>query len=606
MKHTVRIPAHWRPHQPLAWLFLVTILLPACALAAFAWRSADAERRLTEQAWRERIDIAARRAFGQIERRTVQVRDYADALARGETPPGLPGVASFVPGPGARPQPAAPFAWIADGVAFVAPPADLEVVETRELRAGSSIEFLDEYRRLLVSAPAAWKGWVYLRIARVLRKAGRITESLSALENASRLPDAPVSPPTRFAARFEMSSQSQEAARGLCAELERGDWLLEKSMYAYYEPQLREAAGVLAKPQPRESMSRILERAMAGESGWLSDGEIRAAVVRATKARTAIVLAPELLWREWLRESAAETGVTIHMGPQAPDGSLSIASFGPPWAIWAEQTDPAAAALENQSRQRFFVAALALAAGVILFGAFTALRLVRRELMVARLQADFTAAVSHEFRSPLTGIRQLGEMLLAGRAANDENRRRQYYEMIVSESDRLTRLVENVLDFARIEEGRKLFRAERIETVPWLAELAAISGRRRIIDCLVPESLPAVQGDRDALSTAVLNLLDNAVKYSPAESPVTLRANVSDSGVTIAIEDRGCGIAPEDRDRIFERFYRGTKTSGGPGEGVGLGLALVKRIADAHGARLTVESEPGKGSVFSLTLKAAV
>lgn len=605
MVHRVRATSHWRSHQPLAWLFVVTIVLPACALAAFAWRSADAERRLSEQGWRERIDIAARRAFGQIERHTVQAREYAEALARGEFPAGPPDVASFVVGAGEKPRPSALFAWIADGVSSATPPPDLDAAETHELRAASPLDTVDEYRRLIRTTPPEWQGWVYLRIARILRKAGRLEESQAALEHAARLPDAPISPPTRFAARFELASQSADAARGLYAELERGDWLLEKSMYAYYEPQLREMARLPVKTQVRESMSRLLERAIAGESGWLSDGDIHVAALRVTKARTAIVLLPEPLWRDWLRETAAETGVTVHMGPRAPEGSLSIASFGPPWAIWAEQSDPAAATAENENRRKFFLAALSLAAGVLLFGTFTALRLVRRELTVARQQADFTAAVSHEFRSPLTGIRQLGEMLLAGRAANDENKRRQYYEMIVSESDRLTRLVENVLDFARIEEGRKQFRADRIETAPWLVEMAATAGRRRVIDCLVPDSLPAVEGDRDALSSAVLNLLDNAFKYSPAETPVTLRASVIDGKVTIAVEDKGCGIAAEDRDRIFERFYRGTKTSGGPGQGVGLGLALVKRIADAHGARLSVESEPGKGSVFSLTLKAA-
>jgi len=606
MVRSVRASSHWRSHQPLAWLFVVTIVLPACALAAFAWRSADAERRLSEQAWRERVDVAARRAFGQIERRAVQAREYTEALARGESPAAPPGIASFVLGPGAKPQPAASFAWIADGGAVIAPPQELEAAETRELRAGSPLDAAETYRRLLPSAPPQWKGWVHLRIARVLGKAGRAAESRAALAAAAQLPDAPVQPPTRFATRFELAAHSAEAARGLYAELERGEWLLEKSLYAFYEPRLRESAHIAAKAKEREAMSRLLERAVAGESGWLSDGDTHVLSLRVTKVRTVIVLLPEPLWREWLRDAPAEAGVTVHMGPRAPEGSLSIASFGPPWAIWAVQSNPAAAALEYQNRRKFFVAALSLAAGVLLFGAFTALRLVRRELAIARLQADFTAAVSHEFRSPLTGIRQLGEMLLAGRAANDENRRRQYYEMIVSESDRLTRLVENVLDFARIEEGRKQFRAERIDTAPWLVEMAAIAGRRRIIDCLIPDTLPAIEGDRDALSTAVLNLLDNAVKYSPAETPVTLRATASGDGVKIAVEDHGCGIAPEDRDRIFERFYRGSKTSGGPGQGVGLGLALVKRIADAHGARLSVESEPGKGSVFSITLKAAV
>jgi signal transduction histidine kinase len=245
-------------------------------------------------------------------------------------------------------------------------------------------------------------------------------------------------------------------------------------------------------------------------------------------------------------------------------------------------------------------------AGVLAFGSFATVRLVRRELRIAQLQSDFTATVSHEFRSPLTGIRQLGEMLLAGRAANDEPRRQQYYELICRESDRLTRLVENVLGFVRMEDGRKQYRFERIETREWLRELAGIAAQRRTVDADLPPELPAVEGDKDALSSAVLNLLDNAIKYSPDGAPVGLQASGEGGWVTIGVRDRGRGIAPEEQRRIFDRFYRGPEAGGGPAPGVGLGLALVKRIADAHGARIRVESTPGNGSTFYLSLKAAV
>ena len=219
------------------------------------------------------------------------------------------------------------------------------------------------------------------------------------------------------------------------------------------------------------------------------------------------------------------------------------------------------------------------------------------------MQSDFTATVSHEFRSPLTGIRQLAEMLLAGRAANDDRRRRHYYELICRESDRLTRLVENVLDVSRIEDGRKQYRFERIATAEWLQGLAQIAEQRRKVDTVLPGPLPAVQGDREALSSVVLNLLDNAIKYSSEESPVVLRAHGAGGWVTIEVEDHGCGIRADERHRIFDRFYRGNNTAG-VAKGVGLGLALVKHIADAHGARVRVESAPGAGSTFFLSLKA--
>jgi signal transduction histidine kinase len=176
--------------------------------------------------------------------------------------------------------------------------------------------------------------------------------------------------------------------------------------------------------------------------------------------------------------------------------------------------------------------------------------------------------------------------------------------MICRESDRLTRLVENVLDLSRIEDGRKQYRFDRIDTVDWLRGLAGIAEQRRSVTADLPDALPPVHGDREALSSAVLNLLDNAIKYSPDGAPVALRASGDGEWVTIAVEDRGCGIPPADQPRIFDRFYRGS-AAGGAAKGVGLGLALVKRIADAHGGRLRVESAPGAGSTFFLSLKAA-
>src|SRR5262249_27000423 len=156
--------------------------------------------------------------------------------------------------------------------------------------------------------------------------------------------------------------------------------------------------------------------------------------------------------------------------------------------------------------------------------------------------------------SPLTGIRQLAEMLLAGRAANDESRRRAYYELICRESDRLTRLVENVLDLSRIEDGRKQYCFALIDTAKWLRGLAAIVEQRRTVEVDLPLTLPHVQGDLEALSSAVLNLLDNAIKYSADDAPVSLRASGSGGWVTIKVQDHGCGVPQEEQQHIFDRF----------------------------------------------------
>lgn len=614
----------WSNGRPVALLFGATIVLPALILAVLAWRALDADRQLAEQLWRERLQETTRRAVAHLERKSSEVRNRAAVLARGgavETPSaGAAWVEVVVQAPGTLLfAPASAFAWIPDGSLAAAAagqlPVELERAEIAELR--DPARATGHYRDLAARTPAAWKGWVHLRLARALARAGDPGAARQELQRAAESPDAPSLPPTRFAARFELAQSSgPEAAAQLLRDMNSGMWRLEKSPYAFYQQRLREIAAARIDPQAlaeearRQAMSRLLERVLqGGESGWLSEGPVTVLATVARDARTAAVFTTSPQWEQWFAEASSEAprDIVIRRGSGAPPpGAASLQPIGLPWSIWPEPLDPSAPARDNANRRRLMLAILLLVAGVLVFGTFATVRLVRRELRIAQLQSDFAATVSHEFRSPLTGIRQLAEMLLAGRGANDEARRRRYYELICRESDRLTRLVENVLDFARIEEGRKQYRFERIETGEWLRELAGAVSQRRSVSTELAEALPPVEGDKDALSSAVLNLLDNAIKYSPEDAPVALQAINADGWVTIGVRDRGCGIPQEEQRRIFDRFYRGSKTSAGPAsQGVGLGLALVKRIADAHGAKLRVESVPGEGSTFYLSLKAA-
>ncbi len=612
----------WRDGRPVAVLFAATIVLPSVALALLAYRALDSDRQLAEQVWRERMQDAARGAYGFLERRVLDARSRADALARGEEPgvTRLDGIVSVVLSPEIVLSPPSAFAWLPDGRAPAATlPRELEQGETRELRLTNVGQAVTIYADLLQRAPAQWRGWIHLRLARAYSRAGEPAKSTAALKQAARLPDAPGVVPTRFAARFELASASPEESAQLYRDLNTGAWLLEKSPYAFYEMRLREWAGgripteALAAERQRQAMSRLLERILNGESGWLAEGPVSALIATSSHLRAAATITLESQLQTWLAEVAKEMprDLLVRTGAAPPRDArlapaLSLAALGLPGSVWSEPRDPGAPGRANESRRRLLLAILFLVAGVLIFGSLATVRLVRRELKVAQLQSDFAATVSHEFRSPLTGIRQLGEMLLAGRAANDEARRRQYYELICRESDRLTRLVENVLDFSRIEDGHKQYQFGRIDTAEWLRGLAGIADQRRSVEAVLPAELPAIEGDREALSSAVLNLLDNAIKYSPAGAAVRLRASGEDGWVTIEVHDQGRGIAPEEQRRIFDRFYRGSNTSGGTAKGVGLGLALVKRIADAHGARVRVESAPGQGSTFYLSLKAAV
>jgi len=240
---------------------------------------------------------------------------------------------------------------------------------------------------------------------------------------------------------------------------------------------------------------------------------------------------------------------------------------------------------------------------VALAGYF-AVRTVRKELEVARLKSEFVSAVSHEFRSPLSAISHLAELLDAGRV-KDEERKREYYGLIRGESGRLRRLVENLLNFARIEEGRQQFRFEPMSVAPWLQQTVdefraspAAAGKEVVVD-LAPD-LPPVGADAQAMTIVLDNLLDNAVKYSPDSGRIWVQASVVDDAVEIRVRDEGVGIAEEDQPHVFERFYRARES--GEVSGAGLGLALVQRIVAAHGGTVAVRSGVGKGSTFTIVL----
>jgi signal transduction histidine kinase len=298
--------------------------------------------------------------------------------------------------------------------------------------------------------------------------------------------------------------------------------------------------------------------------------------------------------------TVAPAEATLVASRPVQEGSLS-------WRVDVRLLHPDAWSATLARRRAVFISMLVAVVALMGFGTYLTLRVMRREIEIARMKSDFVSAVSHEFRSPLTAIRQLGEMLMRGRVPNDA-RRQEYYERITRESDRLARVVENLLDFSRMEEGRKPYQLEPLDTSAWLGEVAArfeaqVSENGHHIVTDIPPRLPDVLADREALSSALDNLLDNAVKYSPASTTVWLDADARDGGVTIRVRDRGIGIAESDQPHIFDRFYRGTGEAARQVRGTGLGLSLVQHIVRAHGGRVTFESRPGEGTTFSVHLK---
>jgi signal transduction histidine kinase len=435
----------------------------------------------------------------------------------------------------------------------------------------------------------------------------------------------------------------------LYRELVSGRWPIEKARYLFYSRQAKEwlagpgdAADLQALEQQKLALSNAVEVLISTRHPERSStaSAPRSQVVAAddgthlalwrsslsgpqSEITTALVLsAGYLKGRVWPRVFAAAATEGLEVCLLGADGvplfgtpadarstwtvTRNLDESGLPWRLQVRPRQPAVLQADLVRRQKLYVALFVAVMALLVFGSYLTGRTVRKELEIARLKSDFVSVVSHEFRSPLTSVRQLGEMLMRGRVPSEE-RRQQYYELITRESDRLARLMERVLDFSRMEEGRRQYRFEPLDATAWLRALAQdfqaeVAAQGVSIEAVVPEELPVLVADREALTSAVQNLLDNAVKYSSGCKTVWLEAEPGGSSLIIRVRDRGIGIAEQDRKHIFEKFYRGGSETARRVKGVGLGLSLVKQIAAAHRGSVQVESRPGQGSTFTIVV----
>ena len=300
---------------------------------------------------------------------------------------------------------------------------------------------------------------------------------------------------------------------------------------------------------------------------------------------------------------AGQGGISVRMGPLMPLWTASGRVDG---------------SIESLARGQF-LRNLALSAVVLLcllVASAGAIRLAAQEMHLARMKSAFVSNVSHEIRTPLALIRMYAETLALGRVRS-EDRAAEYYRTIYHESVRLSQVIDNMLDFARFEAGKKKFEMRLVQAGDVLEE--AVAAREHLLRSAgfewtvnAPEGLSETAADPAALMQAILNLLDNAMKYSGLRKRITLAAEQRGDWVAVSVSDAGIGIPLSERDRIFEMFHRvndGAGPAGGDGmrhdvKGSGLGLALVKRIVDAHNGKIEVESEMGKGSRFTILLPA--
>jgi len=289
---------------------------------------------------------------------------------------------------------------------------------------------------------------------------------------------------------------------------------------------------------------------------------------------------------------------------------LSFLNIPLPWKLIAAQ--PAFMDLQKTAwRENFFYGILLIFIVVLMFlGVLLIVRDISRESETTQMKTEFVHNVSHELKTPLTLIRLYGETLQRKENLSGEDRQ-EAYEIITKESERLSHMINNILDFSRIEMGRKEFEFKKGSFAAVIRETLEsyryhLEKKGFLIKEEITPDLPEIVFDKEAMASVLINLLSNAMKFSPEKKEVEVKLFQENNHIVLQVSDKGIGIYPKDKSRIFERFYRFKNRMVSESKGSGLGLALVKHVVEAHGGRIRVESEPGKGSVFSVYIPVSI
>jgi signal transduction histidine kinase len=303
----------------------------------------------------------------------------------------------------------------------------------------------------------------------------------------------------------------------------------------------------------------------------------------------------------------AETeGVQQNPPPPQLGYSMQFDETLPPWKINIYQSHPNLAERQFITRRNIYILSVVVVIAAIVFGGVLAIRSTAKELELAKLKSDFVSTVSHEFRTPLTSIRYLAELLQRDRVKS-KDRRKAYYKTIARESERLNRFVENVLDFSKIEAGMKEYEFEETDMTELAKDTLSrfqqqVNLKDFILESEVSEKVPKIFADREAISRALFNLLDNALKYSGKDPKVCLRVRSDGDYILMSVQDEGIGIVSEEQKKVFEKFYRSDKIHESNIKGSGIGLNIVHHIVKAHGGEVILKSEEGKGTNVTIKL----
>jgi signal transduction histidine kinase len=633
-----RLSAAPGSHRTLALLLLVVAVAPAATLVWLGLQLRQQDRVLLVQRERELAEAVAAAAANSLQRSLAGIERR---LIEGPVPQGT--VRLVFADQTLRADPPDRVAWIARFAVADAPSDEAFEQGERLEYAGHAVPALTAYRRLTHAADSGTRAGAWLRIARLHRAGRRWDEAIEAygrLAEYGRLMVAGA--PADLQARRSVCAVLDQAGRAadlareaasLEADLLGGRWTLDQPAWELSTKDLGEWLGRPVEVSAERRMFSLVAMALAREDSTPPSSEVRLVeaegkhVTVLTRshgaARVSLAIAPEVV-RAWVNDAVtSSSGATATVGLVDSAGALVLggASFsgqdvirlegaetGLPWSVIVRPNASSRPAREFENRQRLLSAGLAAIVLLLAGGSYFAWRVMQRELAVARLQTDFVSAVSHEFRTPLTALKHVSELLEESDDVPRE-RRQALYEALGRNTERLQRLVESLLDFSRMESGKRRYDMQPVDAGALTRAVVTdfereVSSRGFTVTLDVQPGPLEVSADPASLTSALWNLLDNAVKYSAEHRTVRVGVAGADGRVSITVEDAGIGIPAHEQQAVFGRFVRGEQAARLGIRGTGLGLALVSQIVRAHGGSIEVESVPGSGSTFRMTFPA--
>ncbi len=638
----MRFPYWLEPPRRTLAVFLCIMFLLGGALAWLGWQLLKQDRSLERQRVQERLEQAADYSAAELQRRLSDLENHL----------------RLVPGPDAREPPDGVIVLRAERGAVEAQPpgrllfypaipcgegeSDATFVrgEDLEYRRNDPAAAAEVFRSLAKSDNPGLRAGALLRRGRNLRKAGRNQEALQVYDELAQLGTVRVlGLPSELVARearctvletIGKREELQREAKDTHSALYSGRWVLLRPAWEFHVEEARRWLGgspVTDRIQHSLLPSKAAEWTYAQWiAGQAEDGrrllriDNQAVLVSWTVSsdRLAAVIAEpgylDSMWKAALHDRRVKAAWVdadgqVMLGSLDKDAQQAVrtaAATGLPWTLHVTSADPGGDLAASAARRRLLLLGFAVLALVLFSGSYFILRSIGRERAVATLQSDFVSAVTHEFRTPLTSLRQLSEMLSKGRVPTEELRQ-QSYEILARESERLHRLVESLLDFGRIEARAVQYHFQSLdprgtvcEVVAEFREHADAQGYR--IEFSGDDEYPLIRADREAFGLALWNLLDNAVKYSPDCRTVRVEMMRDGGYVAIHVRDQGMGIPASEQEEIFSKFFRGSGSRAASIKGTGIGLTMARHIVEAHNGEIRLESEPGRGSTFTILL----